>query len=268
MYELLPYLQTRVSYSQGFRAPQIFDEDLHIETSGARQVINVNDPDLKQETSHSFMASLDFNKLLGTVYTGLLIEGFYTRLKDPFVNEIGEPDENGRVLYTRKNAGEGAVVRGINLELKLRPLQDFSMTSGFTVQSSKYDIAQQFDKKEFFRSPSDYGYINLDWDFVRNVCFSLTGTYTGKMMVPYFGPLTDPDVGELRESDPFIDLGSKIHYNIKINGATLQLYSGIKNIFNSYQADFDTGIDRDPAYIYGPVSPRSIYFGIRVGNKL
>ncbi len=53
MYEVLESLQARVSYSQGYRAPQIFDEDLHIETSGSRQVIHVNDPDLKQETSHS-----------------------------------------------------------------------------------------------------------------------------------------------------------------------------------------------------------------------
>ncbi|MFW5706212.1 MAG: TonB-dependent receptor, partial [Bacteroidota bacterium] len=67
-YDLKPYLQARLSYSQGYRAPQIFDEDLHIETSGSRQVIHRNAPDLKQETSHSYMASLDFNRQLGTTY--------------------------------------------------------------------------------------------------------------------------------------------------------------------------------------------------------
>jgi len=30
----------------------------------------------------------------------------------------------------------------------------------------------------------------------------------------------------------------------------------------------DSGIDRDPSYIYGPVSPRTIYFGIKTGNEL
>jgi outer membrane receptor for ferrienterochelin and colicins len=88
------------------------------------------------------------------------------------------------------------------------------------------------------------------------------------MQVPYFGPLTDPETGELRKSDPFFDLGSKIHYDIKLNGASLQLFAGIKNIFNSFQSDFDSGIDRDPAYIYGPVSPRNVYFGIKIGNEL
>ena len=268
MYEVLASLHARLSYSQGYRAPQIFDEDLHIETSGSRQVINVNDPDLKQETSHSIMTSLDFNKLIGTVSTGLLIEGFYTRLDDPFVNEIGIPDETGKVLYTRKNAENGAVVKGINMELKMKPLHDFSLTSGFTIQSSMYEVPQQFDKKEFFRTPSDYGYLNIDWDFIKNVCLSATGTYTGRMLVPYFGPLTDPDIGELRKSDPFFDLGCKIHYNIKLNGAALQVFTGIKNVFNSFQSDFDSGIDRDPAYMYGPVSPRTIYFGIKIGNNI
>ena len=268
MYEILSSLQSRISYSQGYRAPQIFDEDLHIETSGSRQVININDPDLKQETSRSIMASLDFNQLIGTVSTGLLIEGFYTRLDDPFVNEIGIPDESGKVLYTRMNAKDGAVVKGINMELKLKPLQNFSLTSGFTIQSSMYDVPQQFDKKEFFRTPSDYGYFNINWDFIENTGLSATGTYTGRMLVPYFGPLTDPEIGELRKSDHFFDLGSKIHYNIKLNGASLQLFTGIKNIFNSFQSDFDSGINRDPAYVYGPVSPRTVYFGIKIGNEL
>jgi outer membrane receptor for ferrienterochelin and colicins len=268
MYEVYPSVQARLSYSQGYRAPQIFDEDLHIETSGSRQVINVNDPDLKQETSHSIMTSLDINRLIGTVSTGLLIEGFYTRLNDPFVNLIGVPDETGRVLYTRMNAEEGAVVKGINIELKIKPLIDFSFTSGFTIQSSKYDAGQEFGQRDFFRTPSDYGYINIDWDPVKKLCLSVTGTYTGKMLVPYFGPMTDPVFGELRKSDPFYDLGSKIQYDVKLNGATLQFFTGIKNLFNSYQSDFDSGSDRDPAYMYGPVSPRTVYFGIKIGNNI
>jgi len=57
-------------------------------------------------------------------------------------------------------------------------------------------------------------------------------------------------------------------HSIQINGAKLQWFAGIKNVFNSWQSDFDTGIDRDPTYIYGPVSPRTIYFGIKIGNAL
>jgi len=268
MQEILPGLQARASYSQGYRAPQIFDEDLHIETSGSRQVININDPNLKQETSHSYMISLDYNTMIGSVYAGFLAEGFLTRLEDPFVNEIGSPDEHGTVIYKRKNAEEGATVKGINMELKVKPGKDFSLTSGYTIQSSKYDLAQEFNEKRFFRTPDNYGFFAIDWDFAKKTCLSVTGNYTGSMLVPYFGPLTDPENGKLNKSETFFDLGAKLKYDIKLNGSTLQLFGGIKNIFNSYQADFDKGIDRDPAYMYGPVSPRTAYIGFRIGNIL
>jgi len=46
------------------------------------------------------------------------------------------------------------------------------------------------------------------------------------------------------------------------------LSAGIKNILNSYQSDFDYGINRDPSYIYGPMAPRTLFFGIKIGNPL
>ena len=268
-YDIKEYLQARLSYSQGYRAPQIFDEDLHIETSGSRRVIHVNSPDLKQETSNSYMASFDFNKQLGKVYVGFLVEGFYTKLNNPFANEYGEPDEDGTVIYTRVNAEGGAKVQGVNMELNVVPTNKFSLKAGFTVQSSKYEETQEFNEKRFFRTPKDYGYLTLDWQPSKKWGISSTGIYTGKMLVPYFGlQIPNPNEGELRETQSFFDVGLKVRYNIKLNGATLQLFTGVKNIFNSYQNDFDSGIDRDPGYIYGPTNPRTIYFGLKVGNFL
>ena len=267
MYEVFKELQARVSYSQGYRAPQVFDEDLHINTSGSRQIIHKNDPDLKQETSHSIMASLDFNRLIGTVYTGFLIEGFYTKLENAFANVYSEPDHNGTVIYTRVNAEGGAIVQGINTELKLKPLKAFSLTSGFTLQTSKFENPQDdFNEKRFFRTPNSYGFVAMDWDFYSKFCLSATGNYTGTMLVPYFGP-ENPD-GELRKSERFFDLGTKISYQVKLNGSSVEFSGGVKNIFNAYQNDFDKGIYRDPAYIYGPTSPRTIYVGIIFGNLL
>jgi outer membrane receptor for ferrienterochelin and colicins len=268
MVEIFKELQARLSYSQGYRAPQIFDEDLHIETSGSRQVINVNDPGLKQETSHSYMLSFDYNGKLGKINTGFLVEGFFIRLDNPFVNEIGLPNDEGTVIYTRKNATDGAVVKGLNMELKIRPLRDFSFTSGFTLQTSKYDGPQEFDENNFFRTPGRYGFFAMDWDFAAGICFSATGNYTGSMLVPYFGTDTDPEMGELRKSNEFFDLGLKLKYTFRMNGSKLQFFGGVKNIFNSFQSDFDKGIDRDPAYMYGPVAPRTLYFGIKLGNLL
>lgn len=274
MYDLTDYLQTRLGFSRGYRAPQIFDEDLHIETSGSRQVINKNDPDLKQENSSSLTLSFDFNKKLGSVNTNILIEGFYNKLHNPFRNEIGEPDENGTVIYTRINSKDGASVQGLNLELKVMPSDKLSASAGFTIQSSKYKTAEEtFGEKNFFRTPDTYGFFTVDWEFARNFGVSATGNYTGRMLVPYFGvglPEGDTrDAGELRKSKTFFDAGLKFHYDMKITGGvTVEWFAGMKNIFNSYQKDFDKGIDRDPSYIYGPSLPRTVFLGFKIGNLL
>lgn len=269
LFNIIESLQARISYSQGYRAPQIFDEDLHILSSGARRVLHVNAPGLKQETSHSIMASFDFNKSWTKLSTGITIEGFYTILEDPFTMEYGEPDENGQVIYTRTNAEEGARVSGFNLEFSIIPGKKFNFKAGFTAQKSFYIQPQDFDEKRFFRTPDYYGYYTLDWKVAGGFSISSSGTYTGPMLVPYFGPeCADPDMGALKKTVSFFDMGIKLRYLMNLGNVKLQMFAGIKNILNSYQKDFDRGIDRDPGYIYGPGSPRTVYAGIGIGNLL
>ena len=268
-YKVNTSLQMRVSYAQGFRAPQIFDEDLHIETSAARKVIHRNDPNLEEERSHSFMASVDWNKQLNGQLVNVLIEGFYTRLNNAFVNDYGIPDSLGTVIYTRKNAKEGAFVSGINLELDYIPSSTFSINGGFTYQQSIYEEKQEFNEKRFVRTPNDYGFVNIDWSTTKKLALSATTNYTGKMLVPYFGMDENSNqIEELRTSPRFFDLGLKARYTIKLSGIELQVYMGIKNILNSYQNDFDSGINRDPGYTYGPMNPRLIYVGLKLGSHL
>lgn len=270
MYDIIKPLQFRVSYSQGYRAPQVFDEDLHIETSGSKKIIHDNADDLTQETSNSFMASLDFNKLLGTIYTGFLVEGFYTQLIDAFANEIGEADEDGVVTYTRINSS-GATVKGINMELRLKPLRKLEFSSGLTLQKSEYeDMQEDYGTKTFMRTPDSYGFFTIDWDFTKNICLSATGDYTGSMLVYYEGEEEKENINEYNvvESDSFFDFGLKLSYTANIGSTKIQFLGGVKNIFNSYQDDFDSGVNRDPAYIYGPTNPRTVFFGIKFGNIL
>nr|WP_319271926.1 TonB-dependent receptor [uncultured Draconibacterium sp.] len=268
LYNIADHLQFRSSFGRGFRAPQIFDEDLHIETSGSRKVLHENDPDLKQESSNSFTASLDYSNEFGDWQYQLLVEGFFTQLVDPFANEYGTPDENGTVVYTRVNAEDGARVQGINIELNASPSQKFQLQSGFTVQKSEFEAEQEFGEKRFFRTPNTYGYLSVNISPTPVFDIALTGNYTGKMLVPYFGPeIANPEVGELRESNSFFDTGIKLCYHFRLSDyMKVELNGGVKNLFNSYQEDFDTGIDRDPSYVYGPLSPRTIYFGIKIGS--
>jgi len=268
LYNFSDHLQFRSSFGRGFRAPQIFDEDLHIETSGSRQVLHENDPDLKQESSNSFTASLDYSKHWGQWQYQILVEGFYTKLIDPFANEYGTPDENGTVIYTRVNAEDGANVQGVNIEFNLSPSHKLQLQSGLTIQKSEFEEAQEFGETRFFRTPNTYGYFSMNVTPTPLFNIAFTGNYTGKMLVPYFGPqLANPEAGELRESNSFFDAGLKLSYDFKLSDQMkLQLNGGLKNLFNSYQNDFDSGIERDPSYVYGPLLPRTIYFGIKIGS--
>ncbi len=268
LYNIAEHFQFRTGFARGFRAPQIFDEDLHIETSGSRKVIHVNDPNLKQESSNSINASFDYSNLLNNWQFQILAEGFYTTLIHPFANDYGTPDENGTVIYTRINAEDGAAVRGINIELNASPSAKMQFQSGFTLQKSTFDKPQEFNETQFLRSPNSYGYISLNYNPTYLFSVAFTGNYTGTMLVPYFGPqLTNPEVGQLNKTNSFFDAGMKFSYQLKLTDAVkVELNAGIKNIFNSFQNDFDEGIDRDPGYVYGPTSPRTIYFGLKFGN--
>jgi outer membrane receptor for ferrienterochelin and colicins len=41
---------------------------------------------------------------------------------------------------------------------------------------------------------------------------------------------------------------------------------GAKNIFNSFQDDFDSGPTRDSDYVYGPGAPRTFFLGVKIGK--
>lgn len=303
--DILPTIQYRVSYAKGYRTPQIFDEDLHIESSGSRQILHANSPDLKQETSHSISSSFNFINNISSVMTEFLIEGFYTRLIDPFAYEYEQLDSGITFVSVRKNSEDGAYVAGINLEFNAYFPKNISMTTGFTFQRSRYDSPQFWGDhyksmtNEFLRSPRQYGYLNLDWDITKRFCVMLTGTYTGTMYMPHFGldPITDEEwelihsgeisqvederkvelaailqgdviEGErLEKTEPIFIFGLRLAYDFNLSKETkLKVYGGIQNIFNQVQAQFDRGVYRDAGYLYGTYKPQMVNFGIKIGN--
>jgi outer membrane receptor for ferrienterochelin and colicins len=98
---------------------------------------------------------------------------------------------------------------------------------------------------------------------VRRFDISLTGTYTGRMLVQHFAGWVEKDVATL--TNPFFDMGIKLSYDFRIYRTIgLQINGGVKNIFNSYQRDFDQGPDRDAGYIYGPSLPRTLFVGAKL----
>jgi outer membrane receptor for ferrienterochelin and colicins len=268
-YGINDVISLRTSYSSGFRAPQVYDEDLHGSAIGGEIAFVQNNTDLKPERSHSFSGSVDLDKIFGSVQTELLIEGFYTNLDKVFVLEEIGTDADGNLILERKN-GLGAVVQGINLEGKIIPSQVVQFQLGMTFQKSEYKEAQKWSddaglspQKKMFRSPNQYGYLTANYQIIKNINLALSGTYTGSMLVQHFAGYIAQD--EERQTPEFFDLNFKLSYDFKIgNSALFQLNGGVQNIFNSYQNDFDKGEFRDAGYIYGPTLPRSLTLGVKL----
>jgi outer membrane receptor for ferrienterochelin and colicins len=263
------WVNFRASYAEGFRAPQAFDEDLHLTAVGGVVQIIVLDPDLKPEHSRSYSVSADFYRNFGKVQTNLLVEGFYTEIDDVFYLEEAGVDATGQTQLMRKN-GSGAVVKGINIEGKAIPSVKTNIQAGFTIQQSLYKEAESWSenpnlapRREMFRSPNLYGYLTTSYNPLKQMTVALSGTYTGSMLVQHYGVEIDDDT-EVWTPD-FFDLGLKLSYDFKLSkGAKLQLNGGIQNIFNSFQQDFDTGETRDAGYMYGPSLPCSFYAGLKL----
>jgi outer membrane receptor for ferrienterochelin and colicins len=265
-YRLNENITLRASYSSGYRAPQIFDEDLHVAAVGGEVSLITVDPDLKPEYSNSFNFSIDLDKNFGKVATNLLIDGFYTDLRNVFVLEEMGQDENNNFLFERTNA-LGAVVQGINFDLTMGLSAKFFANAGFTIQRSRYKEPYEWSpdvepEKQMLRAPNHYGYITLSYTPVRRLTFSATGIYTGPMLVPHLAGDIEHDRNFTTPS--FFDAGLRFSYEFRLSTLLrLQVNGGVRNIFNQFQRELDSGPLRDSGFVYGPSLPRMVSFGVR-----
>ena len=262
-------INLRASYSYGFRAPQAFDEDLHIDNvGGIVSMIRLAD-DLKVEKSQSVSVSADMYAQWGDWQGNLLVEGFYTDLSDVFaLTEIGV--EDGVLIKERRNES-GARVFGGNLEGKLAYRSIWQIQAGMTLQKSDYKEAHAWAEDveavtTMFRTPNLYGYFVTSYNPLKQLMLSLSGTYTGRMLVEHHAGWID--VNRTEKTPDFFDMNFKAAYDFRLHGnIKLQLNAGVQNIFNAFQRDFDQGPDRDSGYIYGPSAPRSFYLGVKLSYQ-
>ncbi|MCM1151334.1 MAG: TonB-dependent receptor [Alistipes sp.] len=261
----------RASYAGGYRAPQAFDEDMHIAVVGGERVrIRLSD-DLREERSHSVSFSADLYHNFGSVQTNLLVEGFYTTLDHVFaLRDLPGPAEDGSTIRERYN-GSGATVAGINVEGRAIFTRWFELQAGMTWQRSRYKEPEYWSEDEsvapvrrMFRTPDLYGYFTVELKPWRSLDIDLTGSCTGEMPVQHMaGSGTDRDVVVM--TPRFCDMNLRVSYDFRIyKEITLQLFGGVQNLFGSYQKDFDRGADRDSGYVYGPSLPRSWFAGVKI----
>ncbi|WP_299533178.1 TonB-dependent receptor [Ulvibacterium sp.] len=276
-YQISEEIRLRGGYARGFRAPQTFNEDLHISSVGGEPQFVILSDDLDTEFSNAFTASLNYSKTVDLLQIDFLAEGFYTTLEDPFtLVSTGAVLANGSILEEVRN-GEGARVYGSNFELGVSPDPEWRFQLGGTVQRTEWDEPQILFESdgtpgesdiiidEFVRVPNFYGYLNTTWIPSEAFNVDITGTYTGGMTVPRV--ISDTGFLELNEVNAFFDLNIKLETHFDFSDSFMVTVSGgVTNLFNSYQDDFETGPTRDSDYIYGPDAPRAFFLGLKFGK--
>ena len=301
-------LVLRANFSSGFRAPQVFDEDLHVANAGGDLIVIENDPNLHEERSNSFSLSSDWYTHFGAWQLNLTAEGFYTELHDAFSLTQKSETEKGsykEIVNVRSNS-QGAKVMGVSLEGRLTLPKTWSLQMGVTYhknqwnKAQKWDIGDAYETRRMYRTPDLYGYFISTFNVTKQLDLTFTGNFTGSMLVGHNIPTEDD--GKTLSKDAYLDkVSANIKYDRVLSGEGQtnkagevygprtfktptfmefgvkaqytfpiykyykgQVYAGVQNIFNAYQDDFDLGYNRDSAYIYGPMAPRSFYAGFRV----
>ena len=276
MYELTESLKLRASFAQGYRAPQAFDEDLHIETVGGAALFTRLDPDLETERSNSFTSSLNYSTNAGKWQLNLVAEGFHTRLSNPFITSDQRELPSGVAVITKRN-GAGATVQGINIEANLAFAEKLVIQSGFTLQEARFDETEVLwepgengegkptTTRRLLRTPNAYGFLALNFTPTTRWTFSGSGVLTGGMEVPH---VVDAETERtlIRATPSFAEINLKASYRLSLGEqAALEVFAGVQNLFSSYQQDFDRGATRDAGYIYGPARPRTLFGGLTFG---
>lgn len=267
-YTINESISLKGSYAGGFRLPQAFDEDLHIEAVGGAPRFVLLPADLKSENSHSYVGEILWE---GKANWQLNVSGFYTLIHNPFINADARELESGISVVEKRNGGS-AFVSGLSVDGQYAPFRHLSLSGNVTWQVAAFrndEILWDSDEghpavttRDMLRTPDWYGSLIADYT-LQNWSLSLSGLFTGRMTVMRLIDL-DTEEPALIRTPTFADLGAKISRKlVSKNGQEVHLYVGCYNFLNSYQDDFDQGINRDAGYVYGPMRPRSFYGGLR-----
>jgi outer membrane receptor for ferrienterochelin and colicins len=260
-YGLTESLSLRAGVSTGFRAPAIFDEDLHVGAVGGEGFVIQRAQGLRPERSASLTASADYEgRLLGRRFQAGA-SAFSTTLRDNFL--LDESEAEGFRLLERVN-GSGSYVRGIDANLLWQLHARLTLRGGATFQSARFrEPEPQFNSLHIFRTPNQYGFLQVDCILAGRVEFTTLADFTGSMAVPHYAGYIPED--RLERTRNFAVLSFTFGRTFTPwarENTTLRLYGGLLNATDTVQRDFDQGPLRDSGYVYGPTQMRQVTLGL------
>ncbi|MEM8933111.1 MAG: TonB-dependent receptor, partial [Acidobacteriota bacterium] len=253
----------RLSIARGFRAPTIFDEDLHIELAGGDARVVRPADELIEERSLAWLASAEWRPTFGRRGSAsITLAAFRTDLDDLFQQiEADDPATDERE-FLRVNA-DGARVEGVEATASVRWGTGLLIEAGYVVQRARFDVPEpDFGSRDFFRTPERYGTLSLQARLPAAIDLFVGVRHTGPMTAPHYAGFIAED--RLERTPSFVELDVSLSRRFSIGeerDVTLTL--GAKNLTDAYQEDLDQGSARDSNYVYGPRLPRTVHLGLR-----
>lgn len=264
-------LTWRAGVSTGFRAPEIFLEDVHVDTLGAAQIRVRNATGLREERALTTMLGLDWRSDPAQPRWNWDATASFTRLRDTFVLGQIQSDAGGNLYQLRDNAS-GSTVAGLESNLAWQPSARWRVSAGVAWYRSRYDQAQliyddtvdgsdaRIASARYLKTPDWSGLAQLTWQPSETFQAFLASRYTGRMHV------LNNRVGVLRHTPDFwnTDLGVLWHVHPgKTATQETSVSFGVKNLFDQRQRDLEVGAGRDSDYVYGPRFARAWYLNLR-----
>lgn len=275
MYSPTSTLDIRASVARGFRAPQAFDEDLHLSSVGGEVRFIRLSPQLKEETSGNSMLGAEWKPTIGGGQALFEANVFYTSLTDLFNVQLDDDPSTPMMEMLKVNYG-GARVYGTELNAGWGMGDELVLQGGIVLQRARFETPEPiFGSRDFFRTPTRYGNLSvtLQRDGLASLFVGLR--YTGSMRSPHYAGFIDAN--RLETTRRFLTVDASVSKPVRLGGGRgvgagagaggvrqIVFTVGAKNLTNAYQRDLDQGPLRDSDYVYGPRFPRSITAGARV----
>lgn len=260
-YNVSNELTARASLTTGFRAPEVFDEDFHVEIL-ADPTRTRNSAGLKEERSLSYALGLAWTPEFANNDLVFDVEFYQTHISDTFfVSDILHQDLVGNAFKERINSG-GALVTGVEANVFYRFTPKLSAEIGASFSDAQYNRSQevldgQFQKR-FMKTPRWSGVAKLNYKDPELFDVFLGAIYTGPMMV-----VNQTQQYINRNTRSFLVFDASISRSFALsereNGEILTLQLGVKNLLDDRQKDLPYGVDRDTDYVYGPRFPRTFF---------
>jgi outer membrane receptor for ferrienterochelin and colicins len=263
-----PTFKLRAGLSTGFRAPEVFSEDLHVDTLGAEQVRIRNAAGLTEERATTWMAGFDWRSAPVAAQWSFDATLSTTTLRDTFALGPIETARDGSLFQVRDNAS-GARIDGAEANLSFRPARALRVTAGVALYRSRFAQAETiFDDtpdggttviatRETLKVPRASGVLQATWSPSEKFDAFLGLKSTGRLFA------LNNRTGTLVRTPVFhvVDVGFTRH--LWLGARHVDLSFGVKNLFDRRQRDLEVGANRDSDYVYGPRFARSVYASLR-----